>query len=384
MADYIKTIIWKIKTKLQYTGWLQYAPPIILAALFYFLALIFWFIEIDIAAYILIFLGSTLLLIDTYEIITIKFKIHPAEKKPEHIKIEDKFDLIRSRRSCRSFQNCKLSADDYNELMTAVHYHTNNEKEKSFCHSATRFEYINAPVSVWPVVGATEFLVAIVPKEYNRQSIIGVGKALQKIVIDATNMGIATCWIGPGADHASVKKHLGSRFDEEKDHIICLCAIGYKSKYKILTLRIVQALQRKRLPLSSLFFLDAPFFNTPLNTDKKPFSKFARNYEICQWSPSSFNGQTTRCSAVLGDKINDNDFVDEKGKQLLRFDFYANTDSKYYAPVALGIWCANWEMGCEALGIAGYFTYLSEKKRGLSQDNLAPEIPRYDMSWVLK
>ena len=37
-------------------------------------------------------------------------------------------------------------------------------------------------------------------------------------------------------------------------------------------------------------------------------------------------------------------------------DFVAVTASRYYAPVALGIWLANWETGCTTLGIPGRCT----------------------------
>jgi hypothetical protein len=64
--------------------------------------------------------------------------------------------------------------------------------------------------------------------------------------------------------------------------------------------------------------------------------------------------------------------TDEKGA-LKSFDFYAATASQYYAPVALGIWAANWEMGCAALGLQGHFTVRTE------EENEA--LPRYDLSW---
>ena len=69
--------------------------------------------------------------------------------------------------------------------------------------------------------------------------------------------------------------------------------------------------------------------------------------------------------------------------QLKRFDFYAVTESRYYAAVALGIWYANWEMGCEALDIHGHFALLSPEERGIQDEKTLPKVPRYDLSWVL-
>jgi nitroreductase len=235
-----------------------------------------------------------------------------------------------------------------------------------------RFEYVSAPLTVWPTVNASEFLVAIVPSEYNRLAVIDVGRSLQKIVMDATRMGLGTCWIGPGADQASVARHLGARFNPQEDHIICVCAVGYRSGYIPMFIRIFNAQFYRRLPLSSLFYADA-HFEEPLNVDAYPYNRFGRNYEICQWAPSSYNGQTTRCVAVMEQS-------DDGEPRLAKFDFYAATESRYYAAVALGIWCANWEMGCETLGIHGHFDVLSAEDR---DESIPPHLPRYDVSWVL-
>ena len=110
----------------------------------------------------------------------------------------------------------------------------------------------------------------------------------------------------------------------------------------------------------------------PLDTSEDPFDAYGRCYEVCQWSPSSFNGQTTRCAAVT-ERIEGED-------RIVRFDFCASTGSRYYAPVALGIWCANWETGCEALGQPGQFAVLSPDARAIEN---APDLPRYDVNWVV-
>ena len=188
-------------------------------------------------------------------------------------------------------------------------------------------------------------------------------------------MGLGTCWIGPGADQSSIIAHLGDRFHPDEDHIICVCAIGYKSHYIPLFLRIFNRQLHRRLTLSSLFFADS-HFTEPLNTQAYPFNKFKRTYEVCQWSPSSYNGQTTRCIGVMKDNGTDE-------PHLARFDFYSVTDSRYYAAVAVGIWCADWEIGCEALGIRGHAVVLSTKDRGISNQDDLPQLPRYDVSWVV-
>jgi len=357
--------IWQTKLRLQFTGWLQYVPPLVVTLVIFLIAGIAHLLGGVFVAKGFAFVGYLLLAVEVFDLITVKFRIRPPERLPKRKDDLGLFDLMRSRRSCRSFQTRKLSPADYNELMESVHRHS---AETKLGNSPVRFEYVSEHLTVWPTVNASEFLVAIAPLEYDRLAVMDVGRSLQKIVMDATRMGLGTCWIGPGADHKSIVKKLGNRFDPKKDHIICVCAVGYKSSFIPMFIRAFNAQFFRRRPLSTLFFADAQL-TEPLNLEAAPFNKFERTYEICQWAPSSYNGQTTRCVAVN----------DKKG--LERFDFYAVTASRYYATVATGIWCANWEMGCESLGIHGHFALLSAEERGTQEKK--DQLPKYDISWVL-
>lgn len=360
------TAVWRMKLQLQFTGWLQYVPPLFVMLVIFFLAGLVNLLGAVQLAKGISWLGYLLLAVEIFDLITVKFRIRPQEALPKRKDNLNIFDLMRSRRSCRSFQTRKLTDADHKELMDSVSRHL---AEPKIGHAPVRFEYISAPLTVWPTVNATEFLVAIAPLEYDRLAVVDVGRSLQKIVMDATRMGLGTCWIGPGADHKSITQQLGARFDPKKDHIICVCAVGYPSSFVPIFIRAFNAQFYRRLPLISLFFTD-PQMKTPLNVDAAPFNQFGRTYEICQWAPSSYNGQTTRCVAV----------TDEQ--RFARLDFYAAIDSRYYAPVALGIWCANWELGCEALDKHGHFAMLSAEARGVQDENL-PELPKYDVSWVV-
>jgi len=359
----------RAKMRVQFTGWLQYMLPVPLMLLLFLIAGITGLLGGARVAKLFAFLGSLLFVVFIFDLITVKFKVRFPERLPKRNDDLDIFDLMRARRSCRSFQTRKLTPADYKELIESVRFHNEAPMIGS---SPVRFEYVSAPLTVWPTVNASEFLVAIVPSKYNRLAVVDVGRNLQKIVMDATRMGLGTCWIGPGADHVSIKQELGDRFDPEEEHIICVCAVGYRSAYIPMFIRIFNTQMSRRLPLSSLFFADSNF-EEPLAVNESPFDKFGRNYEICQWAPSSYNGQTTRCVAIMEGEAD--------GPLLDRFDFYQTTESRYYAPVAAGIWSANWELGCDALGVHGQLAVLSEKERNLQKKQA--QLPKYDVSWVL-
>ena len=367
----VKAALWAGKTRLQFTGWLQYIPTAVAALACFLVAMVGWAIG-HLQAVLFwppVIVGSILLVVFIVDVCMLKFGLRPSEPLPDRMDELGAFDLMRARRACRSFQNRSLTEADRAELMECARIHS--EPAGLLGDRPIRFEYVAAPLTVWPVVGAREFLVAIAPRDYSRLAVIDVGRSLQKVVIQATRMGLATCWIGPGADHESIVAHLGARLDLERDHIICVCAVGYASRFLPLPIRLITRIQHRRLPLTSLFFA-GPRFQRPLDTESAPFNRFGRCYEVCQWSPSSFNAQPTRCAAVVEHS--------EGEERPVRFDFYASTASRFYAPVALGIWCANWETGCSALGIPGHFVELKPEERGVHS---APELPRYDASWVL-
>lgn len=366
----MKSMLWGLKTRLQFTGWLQYVPTAVLASVCFVVAALGWVVG-SLPALLFwppMVAGNLLLVVFAFDVITSKFGLRPTEPIPKRRDDLDAFDLMRSRRACRSFQKRPLTDAARDELMEEVRLQT--EPASLIGDRPIRFEYIAAPLTVWPVIGAHEFLVAIAPREYDRLAVIDVGRSLQHVVHHATGMGVATCWIGPGADHASILAHLGERFDPERDHIICVCAVGYASRFVPLPVRLIGRIQRRRLPIGSLFF-DGPDARRPLDIEVMPFADFGRCYEVCQWAPSSFNAQPTRCAAVAEKASN--------GERLARVDFLASTTSRYYAPVALGIWCANWETGAGALGHRGRFVVLSPGERGVAD---LPELPWYDVSWV--
>ncbi len=108
--------------------------------------------------------------------------------------------------------------------------------------------------------------------------------------------------------------------------------------------RTFSRLMRRRKPSRELFFTDDGLAH-PADLAAPRLAPFARAFESRRWGPSSYNGQTTR--AVLR--------TDEQPPRLREVAFCAATGSRFYAPVALGIWCANWELGVGALGVDGGF-----------------------------
>ncbi len=348
--------LWRLKLRLQFTGWLQFMLPLVVAVVLFVIAGLFALFGSSRAAGLLLLLAALALALWAFDVATAKYGIRPREAHPPRLDNLDAFEVMRARRSTRSFQTVDLSDGDRGALLADAAALT--RADALIGGAPVRLEYVHLPLTVWPVVGAHEFLVAIAPRAYDRTAIVDVGRSLQHVVTNASRRGISTCWIGPGADQSSVATALADRFDPERDHVVCVCAVGYRSRFLPTLVRLMNHHMHRRLPLDRLFFTD-PGLAVPAPTNEAPYAEFGRTYEACQWSPSSYNGQTTRAVLVVEED------------QLRRVDFVATTPSRFYAPVALGIWLANWETGCAALEIPGRSVVLPEPTAG-----------HYGASWV--
>lgn len=357
--------LWRLKVRLQFTGWLQYLGPVGPALVLLVVAGVGALIGV--APLLLVGLplglGALLLLIVAFDLVTVRLDVRPREPHPPRLDDLDVFDVMRARRSCRSFQSRTLTDEDRSAVLAWAEAHTH--PQTLLGAAPIRLEYVAVPLTVWPVVGAHEFLVAVARRDYDRVAVIDVGRSLQKVVTAATRAGISTCWIGPGADQSSVINALGDRFDADHDHVICVCAVGYRSRFVPLLIRAMSTKMSRRLPLQQLFFADEAL-TRPVDVTTPPYSELGRCYEVCQWSPSSYNGQTTR--AVL-----------HADSLLQQVDFVTTTTSRYYAPVALGIWLANWEAGCQALGIRGHTTVNPDQHTTTGPDT---DPPHYGATWT--
>ena len=152
---FLRKIVAKIvraKMRVQFTGWLQYLLPIGLVIVFSLIGGIAHLLNVRILVFPLLLIAALLLLIALFDLITVKYRLRFHEKRPQRNDHLDLFDLMRARRSCRSFQTRSLTDTDLDQLMESVRIHSG---KPLFDKSLIRFEYISARLTVWPTVNAT-------------------------------------------------------------------------------------------------------------------------------------------------------------------------------------------------------------------------------------
>ena len=291
MARLERTAVWRLKLRLQFTGWLQYLPPamvgVVLAAVGGLGALLGAPAGVAVA---ITALGGLGVLVTGFDLLTAKLGLHRASRSQRRDGI-DPFDLMRSAAPPARFSR------GTSPMSTAPSSSTS-------AHTAGRAPSASDPppgVRRGAPDGVAGHRGAGVPRRHRAAqvrspAVIDVGRACRRSSFTPRAWGWRPVGSAPGADQQSVIAHLGERFDPERGPRHLRLRRRLRSRFPPLLIRLMQRRSTGGCRCR-LFFAD-PRFTAPLDTDAAPFAAYGRCYEVCEWSPSSYNSQTTRCAAL--------------------------------------------------------------------------------------
>ena len=204
----------------------------------------------------------------------------------EHIQ-----ELVRNRRSVRTFDGREISAEDLQKLSSFMSK-TDNPYEIPL-----EFKLLNAKEQKLscPVVGGTDLYVGVKAKRAPHIE-EAVGYSMEKLVLYAQSLGIGTVWIGGTMDRAAFERAMELGGDEIMP---CVSPLGYPAK----KMSVKESLMRKgvkadsRLAFETLFFDGS--FDKPLTGEKA--GSLAGALETVRWAPSAVNKQPWR--VVVKDNV---------------------------------------------------------------------------------
>jgi len=195
----------------------------------------------------------------------------------------DLLELIKTRKSVRTFNGTEISDDDRKKLNDYIRAITNPYDIPVEFVMLNRAEYgLSSPV----IEGEHLYIAGKVPKTEHCEEAFGY--AFEKLVLYAWSLGIGTTWIG-----GTMKRKLFENAVRLKENEImpCISPLGYPAKKKSMkeiSMRIAIKAD-KRLPDTDLFFENS--FLSPLNeTDETVRSAL----EAVRFSPSAVNKQPWR------------------------------------------------------------------------------------------
>ena len=261
-------------------------------------------------------------------------------------------DIIRSRRSVRTFDGRALSAEDQAALETCI-----KDMQNPFGVPVT-FRLLNARehnLSSPVIVGAQTYLAAKVARVPNYE--IAFGYSFEKACICAWSRGIGTVMLAASLSRSAFE----TAMEVQPDEVLPVASpVGYPAEKK----SIRETLMRKglkaddRKAFETLFFKQS--FDTALHTADA--GEWFDTLDAVRRAPSATNGQPWR-AVVDGDSVH---FYEAKS---MRDNALGDIQK-----VDIGIALAHFDLVCEEDGIKGSFCF---DDPGLA----APENTQYIVSF---
>lgn len=204
--------------------------------------------------------------------------------------MSDLLELIKSRKSVRSFDGTPLRAEDRARLERYLESIPNPFAiPVRFVLLDAREHGLSSPV----LSGESLYVAGIVPKQPCAEAAFGF--SFEKLVLYAWSLGIGTTWIG-----GTMKRELFERAAglAEGELMPCVSPLGYPAEKR----SVRENLMRRgvgadsRLPVGKLFFDGA--WDVPLSVSGR--DGLDKLMEMVRWAPSAVNRQPWRIVAEGG------------------------------------------------------------------------------------
>ena len=183
------------------------------------------------------------------------------------------------------------------------------------------------PSTYGVIRNALDFLLLGIADD--KWSAVSGGFMMEQVVLEATRLGLGTCWVGGTFRKGSFAKAADLPQGQTLEAILPVGEAARRTTFLDKILRMA-ARSYKRKPLGELFFVNN--FSTPL-TDDGPY---AGALSLMRLAPSASNSQPWR-ALVRGNQV----------------DFYYKTGS--FGLIDMGIGLCHFDIGCRNENITGVF-----------------------------
>lgn len=268
-------------------------------------------------------------------------------------------DLIKERKSTRTFDGRALEVDDLDKLNDYINEISKNIKIKA------RFKIVSnlgsgkeesKKLGTYGFIsGANSYVIGIMDKSDNNA--LEFGYIFEKIILFATNLGVQTCWLGGTFSKENFQQISGLN---ENEFIPIISPLGYKKEKQ----RVFETAMRatigadKRKPWDELFFNKSIL---PLNGND--VAEFNIPLEMVRLGPSASNKQPWR---IVKDENMFHFFVcRNKGYGIAGYDLQVSD---------IGIAKCHFDLTLNELGINGSWVELNQID--------VPNDWEYKVSWI--
>lgn len=192
------------------------------------------------------------------------------------------YDVVMGRKSVRTFDGRKLTAEDLNKLEACASECSNPFGiQVDFVFMDAEEHSLSSPV----LAGEKMYVAGLVDKV--PYSDVAFGYSLEKLVLYAWTLGIGTTWIGGTMKRDHFEKEAGLTAGRRMP---CISPLGYPAAKRALK----ETLMRKGVKADERKPLGELFFEGDLSTPLAERGSVRRVMELVRWAPSAVNKQPWR------------------------------------------------------------------------------------------
>ena len=255
--------------------------------------------------------------------------------RKEHIPFMNTLEVIRSRRSVRTFDETPLREEDAREIMSFA-----EKVENPYDLPITwklldgKKEGLSSPV----IVGTKTYIAGKMRRAPHAEEAFGY--TFEKVVLLAESLGVGTTWIGGTMNRSAFERAVGLTDGEVMP---CVSPLGYAAA----KLSMRESLMRKKIKADSRMEFGELFFDgvprTPLTPEKA--GSLAEVLEAVRLAPSAVNKQPWRV-ILNGGKAH---FYEKHSGG------YVSDDGWDIQKIDLGIALCHFEAAAKACGVEAAF-----------------------------
>ena len=244
-------------------------------------------------------------------------------------------DMIRQRKSVRTFDGRSLSDADRKQLEDYINTLTNPfDVPVEFSLLDAKEHNLSSPV----IVGENTYLTAKVKREGHYE--IAYGYSFEKACLYALSLGIGTVMLAASLSRSTFEQAMNVQTDE-------VLPVGSPAGYPAEKRSIRDSLMRKGLKADDRIPFGKLYYNSTFENEltKEAAGDFAEALEMARLAPSAGNKQPWR-AVVDGDKVH---FYEQKSMK--------DSPLGDIQKVDVGIALAHFDMTMEENGYAGSFAF---------------------------
>ncbi len=194
----------------------------------------------------------------------------------------NKLELIRRRRSVRTFDGNPLRPEDAEKLLSfSERIETPYGIPITWKLLSAKDDGLSSPV----IVGTDTYIAGKMQRRLHAEETFGY--AFEKLVLYAESLGIGTTWIAGTMDRAAFEKAMELKADEVMP---CISPLGYPAK----KMSLRETMMRKGVHADSRREFSELFFDRGFDKPLSENTPYREALEMVRWAPSAVNKQPWR------------------------------------------------------------------------------------------